>query len=650
MWRIKDNLDASHLELDVCLGGWRASVVTEAEIVNLPWEQSEPRTAAGSFWRLEMVNRAEAQFSIEGRLTWQGENQLRLEKVVLQADVCVLGRNNARWSFFKNGYQSWSESRAFQANEVEHASWLKPMNILQSNPRNPPKNEIGAFTGEMFALLGNLDERLYLLVGQGKRREQFVYVNAWLPGKTRKSACLELVYDFGGRFVNPGETVVLDEVWGIAGRFPGELLEQYLTCSASDHPLPTCSPAGWCSWYYYYTKITADSIQENLDQVVRHKPDWQVFVIDDGYQTAVGDWLCINEKFPQGLTGLAAQARGNGLRAGLWIAPFVARGNSALFREHPDWVLRNARGKPQLAGWNPNWGLEGRFYGLDTTHPGFQAYLKKVIRTVVHEWGFNYLKLDFVYGACLPGHAHDSSMTAAQRLSLGYQLVREAAGEDVFLLGCGSPFGPAQGWVDGMRIGPDVAPYWDDPLRTRWTRDPHALCTRTAVRSIMARSVFHRRWWLNDPDCLMLRDTETKLTDAERFTLAAAAAVTGGLLFFSDRLSALPEKIWESMSNILEIARSCDGQPAKVIGFMEGEFPTAVWNLAGYLAVFNFHDQEKEVVLQTGDFLEDGIELWDVIDDRAFRIEHGTLNAGILPAHGTRLLSNVKPEHRGNQK
>ena len=83
---------------------------------------------------------------------------------------------------------------------------------------------------------------------------------------------------------------------------------------------------------------------------------------------------------------------------------------------------------------------------------------------------------------------------------------------------------------------------------------------------------------------------------------------------------------------------------------MEGEFPTAVWNLAGYLAVFNFHDQEKEIVVQIGDFLEDGIELWDVKDDRVFRIEHGTLNAGILPVHGARLLSKVKPEHRGNQK
>lgn len=650
MWRIEQNFDVIHAKFDIRLGDWRTAVMTEAEVVHLQWDKVNPMIAAGGNWQLEMVFCLGDQLRIQGKLTWHGEKKVRLEKVLLQAATFVLGRNDARWSFFKNGYQSWSESRAFQADEVEHNSWFKPMNILQSNPRNPPKGESGAFTGEMFALLGNLDEKIFLLMGQGKRREQFIYVNAWLPNRKHKKASLELVYDFGGRTVDPGETVVLDEVWGSSGGSPGKLLDQYLESSARNHPLPEPSPAGWCSWYYYYTKISAETIRENLDQVIRYKPDWQVFVIDDGYQTAVGDWLCINKKFPQGLIDLAAQARSNGLRAGLWMAPFVARGNSLLFREHPEWVLRDARGKPQLAGWNPNWGLEGRFYGLDTTHPAFQAHLKEVIRTIVHEWGFNYLKLDFVYGACLPGGAYDSSLTAAQRLSLGYQLIREAAGEDVFLLGCGSPFGPAQGWVDGMRIGPDVAPYWDDPLRTRWTRDPHALCTRTAVRSILARSAFHRRWWLNDPDCLMLRDTETKLTEAERYTLAAAAAVTGGLLFFSDRLSALPEKTWESIGNILRIARACDGQPARALGFMESEFPAAAWNPAGYLAVFNFLDQEREVIIHPGDFLEDGIELWDVKGDCAFLLEQGTLNVGILPAHGTRLLSTIKPEHRGNQR
>lgn len=650
MWRIEQNFEVNHSEIDVRLGDWWAVVVTQTEVVNLEWDRTTSTVAAGGSWQLEMAYQAGEQFRIDGKLTWQGEEKVRLEKVLLKAATIVLGRNDASWSFFKNGYQSWSESRAFQGDEMEHASWLKPMNILQSNPRNPPKGESGAFTGEMFALLGNLDEKIYLLLGQGKRRDQFVYVNAWLPNKKRKKAVLELVYDFGGRVVNPGETVVLDEVWGSVGVCPNELLDQYLELSARNHPLPERSPAGWCSWYYYYTKISAETIQENLDQVIQHKPNWQVFVIDDGYQTAVGDWLSVNGKFPQGLSGLATQARDNGLRAGLWMAPFVARGNSVLFREHPEWVLRDAKGKPQLAGWNPNWGLEGRFYGLDTTHPGFQAYLRNVIGTVVHEWGFNYLKLDFVYGACLPGHAYDSSLTAAQRLSLGYQLVREAAGGDVFLLGCGSPFGPAQGWVDGMRIGPDVAPYWDDPLRTRWTRDPHALCTRTAVRSILARSAFHRHWWLNDPDCLMLRDTETKLTEAERYTLTAAAAVTGGLLFFSDRLSVLPDKTWELMGSILQIARSCDSQPARTLGFMESEFPAAAWNPAGYMAVFNFLDQEKEVIIHPGGFLEDGIDLWDVKDDRAFRVEQGTLNVGILPVHGTCLLSTIRPDHRAYQR
>jgi len=645
MWRINNSYEISHEPLPIRLGAWQGSVRAEGAVKRLIWESDQQQKTESGCWHLEWAAVGGDRLRMSWELTWRGEQAVRLEQVVLKAGTCQLGQEKARWSFYKNGYQSWSESRAFQAEETERVSWLQPMNILQSNPRNPPKGETGAFTGEIFAILGNLDEQCFILLGQGAQREQFVYINAWLPNRHRKTAALELVFDFGGRVVNPGESVALDEVWGWAGSKPGILLSGYLEASATPRALYDRSPAGWCSWYYYYTKINAENIQENLTEVTHRNLDWQVFVIDDGYQAAVGDWLSINEKFPQGLAGLADQVRRCGLRAGLWLAPFVARGNSKLFREHPDWVLRDRKGKPQLAGWNPNWGLEGRFYGLDTTHPGFQNYLREVIRVIVNEWGFNYLKLDFVYGASLPGQAFDSRLTAAQRLSLGYQIIRETAGEEVFLLGCGSPFGPAQRWVDGMRIGPDVAPYWEDPLRTRWTRDPHALCTRTAIRSILGRSAFHRRWWFNDPDCLMLRENETKLSADERYTLAVAAAVTGGLLFFSDRLKQLPEETWEQMRQIRAIPRECDQYPAETIGFMEGEFPVAAWNPAGYLAVFNFDDHEKEMSVQVGDTLANGIQLWDVQSQREWEVQQGTIHVGILPAHSALLLSTYQKKH-----
>jgi ankyrin repeat protein len=51
----------------------------------------------------------------------------------------------------------------------------------------------------------------------------------------------------------------------------------------------------------------------------------------------------------------------------------------------------------------------------------------------------------------------------------------------------------------------------------------------------------HRRLWLNDPDCLMLRASETHLSREERFALASAIAVSGGMLLFSDDMNLVDE-------------------------------------------------------------------------------------------------------------
>ncbi|MGA9533994.1 MAG: hypothetical protein WBR18_14835, partial [Anaerolineales bacterium] len=46
-------------------------------------------------------------------------------------------------------------------------------------------------------------------------------------------------------------------------------------------------------------------------------------------------------------------------------------------------------------------------------------------------------------------------------------------------------------------------------------------------------------WWLNDPDCLLLRQADTHLTAAEARLLATVGALSGGALFISDDLPRL---------------------------------------------------------------------------------------------------------------
>jgi hypothetical protein len=56
---------------------------------------------------------------------------------------------------------------------------------------------------------------------------------------------------------------------------------------------------------------------------------------------------------------------------------------------------------------------------------------------------------------------------------------------------------------------------------------------RNAVRNTLTRSPLHTKWFLNDPDCLLLRPT-TKLTPAELQVCA-----TGGLQGLQELLGLL---------------------------------------------------------------------------------------------------------------
>ena len=243
--------------------------------------------------------------------------------------------------------------------------------------------------------------------------------------------------------------------------------------------------------------------------------------LDDGWQSAWGDWLTPSStRFPNGLEPVTAAAAAAGLTAGLWIAPAAMTQGSRLMAEHPEWVLRTPSGAPLKCGWTAP-GLW--IYALDVTHPGALGYIRSVIRTATRAWGFSYLKLDFLHTAAMPGAVrHDPSVGRAAALHRLMAAVREEAGEDVFVLACGAPLGPCIGHVDALRVSADAATHWlptgIDLPGTRWffasdrTNLPAA---RNMVRNVAVRMPMSGRLWRNDPDCLILREAGADFTLAQ---------------------------------------------------------------------------------------------------------------------------------------
>ncbi|MFJ3304974.1 glycoside hydrolase family 36 protein [Streptomyces sp. NPDC086549] len=299
-----------------------------------------------------------------------------------------------------------------------------------------------------------------------------------------------------------------------------QVLAQWADGLALSAPRP--APTVWCSWYEYFTAVTEDDIHENLRAMETLDLPIDVVQIDDGYQSALGDWLTLSGRF-RSREGIADAVRARGRRAGIWTAPFLVAPESALAAEHREWLVRDADGDPLRAG--RNWGHD--LYALDTTHPAAAAYLSDVFATLRAE-GYDYFKVDFLYAGALEGVRH-SGADALTAYRSGIALIREAIGADAYLLGCGAPILPSIGLFDAMRVSPDTAPH-RRPEADDFSQPGQDPAEFTGA----GRQWQHGRLWVNDPDCLMARPAvETR----ERW--AAHVEATGGLMASSDRLLSL---------------------------------------------------------------------------------------------------------------
>jgi len=289
---------------------------------------------------------------------------------------------------------------------------------------------------------------------------------------------------------------------------------------------------GWCSWYVFYEKISERILKDNFAQLASmrtHVPT-NVAVVDDGYMTAWGDWSSLKPKeFPSGsLSQVAKDIEDSGMRPGVWLAPFAADKKSKLTTDHPEWVIRNHTGSVA------NSSFCGKFFhGLDVTNPEVQEHVTSTIQRAVNDWGYNVLKIDFLYACCLEGNSkYDLSMSRAQSMYFGMQTIREAAGESTFLIGCGCPIASGIEFVDAMRVSADTGPCWY-PERLPWWDNGTLPSLRAMIRNSLSRAPLGHRWWHNDPDCIML-GRHTKLTDKEVASAATVVAMTCGMLLLSD--------------------------------------------------------------------------------------------------------------------
>jgi len=317
-------------------------------------------------------------------------------------------------TFYSNGWQSWSSTGIFKQGDKQHTSIISKFQSPQIyNPSTPHHNDGVHFSGDMFGVLCDTGSRVGLLAGFISQREHFGSLEAEMGAEP------ELAMWANGDNVrlDPGKTVRTDwaaiNFLNLDDSYP---IAIYLEQVAREHQIQSVEdvPVGWCSWYHFYQDITEEIIEANRESILKIKDQvpLPLLQIDDGFETLPGDWFDFVPGFPEGVKPLAEKAEKSGLTPGLWLAPFIVHPKAKLVKEHPEWLLRDERDKPASAGfvWNTF------CYGLDITIPEALDYACSVIRTAVYDWGFKYLKLDFLYAAALEGKYQDPTRSRAQVL------------------------------------------------------------------------------------------------------------------------------------------------------------------------------------------------------------------------------------------
>jgi alpha-galactosidase len=167
-------------------------------------------------------------------------------------------------------------------------------------------------------------------------------------------------------------------------------------------------------------------------------------------------------------------------------------------------------------------------------------------------------------------------------------------------------------------------------------------CTRNAIQNIITRAPMDPHWWVNDPDCLLVR-ADSKLSLPEVQSLASAISLSGGAVLLSDDMSKLSEDRLKLAQSLLPVMPP----NPQVLDLFESSMPSKLRQVmqtpAGkrqVVALFNWSDKPQDLALEMNAF---GLgaqswlmrEFWtgewaDVDSDYVFRA---------VPAHGVRLVT-----------
>ena len=231
---------------------------------------------------------------------------------------------------------------------------------------------------------------------------------------------------------------------------------------------PACYEPIWCAWGYERDFDVAE-IVDTLPKARELGLDWAV--LDDGWQTAEGDWYLDPRKFPRGDADMIAfvqSVKRAGMKPKLWLAPLAVDPGTDLLHDATDLLLLNEDGSVRDVTW---W---NSFY-LCPAYPKTVERTVALVRKIMGEWGFEGLKIDGQHLNAVPpcynpAHRHARPEESCEKLQEFWRAVFDTARSInphavVELCPCGTGYAFHNLTAANQTVGSDPESSWQVRLK-----------------------------------------------------------------------------------------------------------------------------------------------------------------------------------------
>lgn len=468
---------------------------------------------------------------------------------------------------YLNGYQTWTDTNEFPLTHKEKDASRLPKVLLK-------KYGFDLFGDYGFYKYSKNKLHGYDLFYVRGKKEYFSYSlnyrNAFLVYEVdKKNKTIKLISLLDGTTLPKGNSLIAMDYKVFSSIQEGE--ESF----KKDFPLlNTPKILGYTSWYNYYQDINEDIINRDLEALDSR---FDLFQIDDGYESYVGDWLEVDKKkFPNGLKPICDSIHQKGYKVGLWLAPFVAETKSSLFQNHKELFARDENG--DLLSCGGNW---SGFYALDLSKEETWAYIEKFL-THYMDMGVDFFKLDFLYAAARVNYPH---VSRAKMSYDAYSRIRKIL-KDKIILGCGATLFSSYKNFEYARIGADVSLKFDDVWYMKFMHRER-ISTKNTIINTITRYIMNDRLFGNDPDVFVLRDNNISLSKEQKHSLIKIDALFGNLMMTSDNIATYSTYQKEFLDEALDIYKNATDREV----IKQGEDFVISYSLRGEKHTFRYNSR-----------------------------------------------------------